>query len=259
MMGITHALVGLVLGEVLMLNTPLVLLGAVIPDIDFLIGFEHRGITHSLLFLVTASLIVYKLRNKQAAFSLFMGLSSHLFLDSITTMGIRFLWPLNVFFSFKLTSSDYVLINLLIIILMAVAYYNKDSIIDYLMSLKHGKALKSSLLFIAGWSVLLMASPVMMCAGRESSINSIINEALEGESLITNGTICSSIDNYVSRTGNKYQLFYLCSGDSKIKVFKDEQVLENNLRMGDIIKLCGSYTTSYKEPEINYIKQVMKQ
>ncbi len=257
MMQVTHAVVGLVLGEILLLSTPLVVLGAVLPDIDFLIGLTHRGLTHSLLFLVLASLLVYKLRDKRAAFSLFIGLTSHLFLDAVTTMGIQALWSLNTFFSFNLTSTNYVPVNIFIIALLAVVYYNKESIIDYLTRVRRGVALKGSMAFTIGWSLLLIASPVIICRGSDSSINSLINnKVLNGMGVRLNGTICSSINPYYSKAGNEYQVFYICDNNESIKIFKGSWVLDNELRQGDVIYLCGTYTTDYGEPEVSYIDYV---
>ncbi len=56
--------------------------------------------------------------------------------------------------------------------------------------------------------------------------------------------------------GNEYQVFYLCEGEESIKVFKGSWVLENDLSQGDLIYLCGAYTTDYSELEINYVDYV---
>ncbi len=235
MISLTHAITGLVLGEIFLLNAPLVVLGAIIPDIDFLIGLPHRGFTHSLFFALTSSFIVYKIFNKRIGFSLFMGLISHLFLDSLTIMGIQLFWPIDIYFSLNLVSASYAPANIFIIALMLVVYYNKNSIIKYLNSLRKGAALKAFFAFVTAWIVLLAINPANVCC---------------------TGTICSDISTYTSRSGNTYQVFMLCNENESIKIFKGSWILENDLRKGDLIYLCGTYTTEFGEPEINNIKYV---
>lgn len=90
-------------------------IGGTIPDLDIFLNYVtdpitamawHRGISHSLLFCILASPIfgwlVYKLyRGKQATWQgwawLFFGaLVTHPLLDSHTTWGTQFLWPLDL-------------------------------------------------------------------------------------------------------------------------------------------------------------------
>ena len=91
-----------------------VLLGSVLPDIDdgnskikkasgvlgSLISFmfKHRGIFHSLVFVVIL-FIVMSFWNTYYAWALTIGYLSHLLSDSLTPMGIQFLYP---FSSWKL-------------------------------------------------------------------------------------------------------------------------------------------------------------
>ena len=88
----------------------LVLLGSVLPDIDdgkskikrasgvfgsmisFL--FKHRGIFHSLLFVIFL-FIVLGLWRVDYAWALSMGYISHLFGDALTPMGIALFYPLS--------------------------------------------------------------------------------------------------------------------------------------------------------------------
>ena len=93
-----------------------VLIGAVLPDLDFLfIFFEwfnqvHRVITHNILFICLVSiaglLAAPKGRKKAVCMGLLIGGIMHLFVDSVMDnnasngIGLAFLWPFyNEFFS----------------------------------------------------------------------------------------------------------------------------------------------------------------
>ena len=49
---LSHILFGLTLGETLGLDIVGVMLGAVIPDFDYLLNITHRTVMHSLLFVI---------------------------------------------------------------------------------------------------------------------------------------------------------------------------------------------------------------
>jgi len=102
------------------------LLAAILPDIDFLIDWTfglkiHRTFTHSFLFAIMAGLVFYmifsflrKNGNKkyfgdinpiQIGLAFFIGISSHLFFDAISSPGVPLFWPLSKYFSiFGITS-----------------------------------------------------------------------------------------------------------------------------------------------------------
>ncbi len=87
------------------------LLGSLLPDIDFLldwtIGTEfHRTFTHSLWFVLAAPLIVYTLANiinfkrpQDLAFALGTGVLLHIFVDMFYGHGVPLLWPSLLHFS----------------------------------------------------------------------------------------------------------------------------------------------------------------
>ncbi|MFH1682762.1 MAG: metal-dependent hydrolase [Candidatus Woesearchaeota archaeon] len=91
----------------------LVLLGAVFPDIDErdskitqwtgLFGKivsllnKHRGFFHSLLFVAVALIISSVFLTQFYSWGLFLGLCSHLFLDSLTPAGVPLLYPFERF------------------------------------------------------------------------------------------------------------------------------------------------------------------
>ncbi len=242
---ISHAFIGVMICEVFMLSPAPVIVGAVLPDMDYLAGIPHRTITHSLLFVAAASLIAWKLTDKRTAYSFFLGLSSHLILDSITPMGIPLLYPMNTYFSFNLVNSNDIIANLGFILLSIIAIINKDAIHDYLFSLKKGQALKGVTLFIVGWFVFLSFFQT-----KPLTIKDVL-AMTDGSLVTTKGTVCSDITFYTSKSGNHYQIFDLCDSTGKIRVWSK---LKNNLSKGELIQVNGFFTLKYKEPEINYAK-----
>src|SRR3989344_2074625 len=93
------------------------LLGGILPDIDFLLDWTiktdlHRTLTHSLLFaLIMAGLVFLfsslflrkkkEFANQKLIFSIAIGLGilTHLALDSISNFGVPLFWPLDYQFS----------------------------------------------------------------------------------------------------------------------------------------------------------------
>jgi membrane-bound metal-dependent hydrolase YbcI (DUF457 family) len=89
------------------------LIGSIIPDIDFLFQFLfhnhfHRTLTHSIFFILLLPAIVYygfKLANDKKAINysyfLAIGICVHLVLDSFSPQGVTLLWPYIHLFSFQ--------------------------------------------------------------------------------------------------------------------------------------------------------------
>lgn len=89
------------------------LFGAILPDADFLIDWTfgtelHRTVTHSLLFVIFAPLLIYTIftflndkKNNLYAFSLASGIIVHLFLDMFMSAGVPLLWPNLLHFSYS--------------------------------------------------------------------------------------------------------------------------------------------------------------
>ena len=89
------------------------MLGALIPDIDHTgstIGrkvplldnviskvFGHRTVTHSLLFMLIC-MYIFSFTDWPFAVEtgLLIGIGSHIFLDALTTAGIKLFWPLKI-------------------------------------------------------------------------------------------------------------------------------------------------------------------
>lgn len=92
------------------------LIGGILPDIDFLFDWTlaidtHRSFTHSLLFIISVSLLVYiifslikkyKHTAKNFALAIGAGIFIHLLLDTVFYSGLNFFWPLGAkFYLFK--------------------------------------------------------------------------------------------------------------------------------------------------------------
>ncbi len=65
------------------------------PDID--LKFKHRGVTHSLMALVVMGLMA-KTFFPDILIPVLIGYGSHLILDTLTPMGIPWLWPIKTKF-----------------------------------------------------------------------------------------------------------------------------------------------------------------
>jgi len=75
------------------INVPLLFLASILPDIDLILGMEHRGPTHSLIVYAVAFVPVFWLYGKQVA-PFFVSLASHSLLgDLFTGGGVQMLWP----------------------------------------------------------------------------------------------------------------------------------------------------------------------
>ena len=93
------------------ISLPAIIIGGVLPDFDFVFLFfswfnqVHRVITHNLFFLILgslfAALFAAKGRKQGVGFSLFLGGSLHLLIDSFMDnnptngIGLALLWPFN--------------------------------------------------------------------------------------------------------------------------------------------------------------------
>jgi|LSQX01.1.fsa_nt_gb membrane-bound metal-dependent hydrolase YbcI (DUF457 family) len=94
MVGKTHVVVGVATYTVISGFNPIgIIISAVaskLPDIDY--RFWHRGCIHSPLFLAILYFLVRQFC-PEIVMPLLIGFLSHLILDSLTPMGIPWLWP----------------------------------------------------------------------------------------------------------------------------------------------------------------------
>lgn len=147
MLGLTHALFGLLLGSLAHLffhTNPLptlafFLLGSLMPDIDYArstLGkyfrvswiMKHRGIMHSILGATVLTVIIqliitfFKESNIYSLY-FFFGYLSHLFLDALTKEGIQCFYPAKHVLKSKLKTGsliEYILVLLIIILLYRI-------------------------------------------------------------------------------------------------------------------------------------------
>lgn len=106
MMKPTHILVGTLCSIPLISNLGFVgcigLVGTTLPDIDIKLGIKHRTITHSLITCLVLGLPLYALNSAVGSVFIFNYIL-HLFLDTMTEMGVPWLYPIcKRRFSFKL-------------------------------------------------------------------------------------------------------------------------------------------------------------
>tara|TARA_Y100000310_G_scaffold341163_1_gene439422 strand:+ start:4762 stop:5280 length:519 start_codon:yes stop_codon:yes gene_type:complete len=90
----------------------LLLVGAIIPDIDFLVDWTlgihlHRTFTHSIFFALLSFAILYIIfwlfsdkKARTLAFAIGAGVMVHIFFDAFSAKGIPLLWPVVNYFSF---------------------------------------------------------------------------------------------------------------------------------------------------------------
>lgn len=241
----------LTLGQVLGLDLFALVLGAIIPDFDYLFGITHRTMIHSLLFVIILSFISIK-KNKRVGTSLFIGLSSHLLLDVLTTQGVMLLWPLNTFFSYGLFNSMDNSVNLLFVLMSLIILWNKDIIQHKLSNIGYKKV--QTLTFSVLLIPIIFVIPYYYLQINSCS-NVLINELNKEECVNVNGRICSEITTYTSNSGNDYDIFTLCDKESNIQVW-----LLNSINPGihenDSVNIIGDYTLKFDTPEIYMIKHI---
>jgi inner membrane protein len=120
MMKKTHLAIGVAATVQIIVKEPIGaigVLGAVAPDWDIILGLKHRTVTHSILALISSSVIISML-NTDIGVVWFINYLSHLLADSLTKMGVPFLYPMKKRYGLKLfktgSGADY-LIQLLAI------------------------------------------------------------------------------------------------------------------------------------------------
>lgn len=133
MMELTHLIFALTLAYLLDLPVVYAMIAGIFPDtdlyMDLVFPFVHRGILHTPVFILFAAVVLYLVTDrKEIAAAAGVGLFSHLFLDTITPMGIMWLYPLSAtYFSLNLVISANLLANVLVlaycVLLMAAWRY----------------------------------------------------------------------------------------------------------------------------------------
>jgi inner membrane protein len=98
MQDVTHLLFALALAYVLDLPVVYAMVGGLLPDIDLwlaaLLPIAHRGIMHTPLFTAFVGAVCYLVSARRTvALALVTGMLSHLYLDSLTPLGIKWLYP----------------------------------------------------------------------------------------------------------------------------------------------------------------------
>lgn len=257
---LSHVTLALAISECLSLNILWVVMGSLIPDIDYLIGVTHRTIMHSLLFTAIIGFAAVKY-DKRKGTSLIIGLLSHLLLDVLTIQGVMLLWPVQNFYSYSLFPSLNDTMNLLIVIISIILLWNKDIIIDKLKNLGHKKVqiLTYSLLLIPLIGTIPYYHYNINYECENISLNELLNnQGVYNEACVTiNGIVCSQVSDYTSNAGNDYLIFNVCSEEESLIVWLLKPVY-SIVEVNNSLTLTGLFTTKFEEPELYMIKSVRK-
>ncbi len=79
----------------------LLLLAALLPDLDEALPIAHRGPTHSLLLVIVAFTVAFILWGPKVT-PYFAALAQHSLIDTLSSIGVQLLWPLTTT-NYKLT------------------------------------------------------------------------------------------------------------------------------------------------------------
>ena len=115
---------GLLFFKIKLLFLVPIILGAIFPDFD--IHFLHRKLLHNIWVILLASFLLLYF-GKLFSIFFFIGAISHLFLDSMTPMGIYPIWPLNYKVRIKTkikTGNFYELIFFFLIVISSIAIFS---------------------------------------------------------------------------------------------------------------------------------------
>lgn len=91
----THLIIGVAITAPLIIYNPISvfgLIGSYAPDFDIKLGIKHRTLTHSFFMLGVSTLVISTL-DSTIGFAWFLNYLSHLLADSLTIMGVPFLYP----------------------------------------------------------------------------------------------------------------------------------------------------------------------
>ncbi len=122
MISTTHLVFGISLAYILEKRLVTASVFSIVPDFDitfsFLYPFQHRGIMHSFLAAGIFSVLVYAYsEDRVSAESCFLGYSSALLLDTLTSSGVPLFFPWNHSFSLSLVSAYSLPGNLAVIVI----------------------------------------------------------------------------------------------------------------------------------------------
>lgn len=258
-------MVGLLIASVFSFSYPMVLIGSLIPDLDILIPFlEHRGFTHSLLF-VGILFIITRLKDRKKAIMLALGMFSHLITDSLTYAGLKLLWPLEKTLGLSLVAADSSSANLLLISISLIVFWNRRTLKEMMLRIKSEKIRKATYILIASWAIILIGSslietgtPTSLVIENSGNLKNILNnpEKFDEEKVTARGEVCSPIE---ERYGGKFRTFQLCQKDSEIKIWDLKENDSIELQEKDEVTIEGKFTTKYDEPEIYYVESIKKE
>lgn len=236
MIALAHALFALVTAIMFRFNPIIAVIFSLVPDMEYVLPTFHRGPLHSLIVIIPIFLVVY-FYDKDAGFSALTGMLSHIFLDSLTEMGVPIFYPITSnYYSLHFIETNQ--ITFLTIILSVI----------FILNIKKLKGIDTKyfvpiLIFFAIVPVIGNSTEIFAdCSDETIFISEVQN--YEGEYVTVEGIICSEVKDYTSTAGNEYQDFQLCNG-TEVRIFKIKSVQENLLKRGDSVRICGKYTSDH--------------
>ncbi len=248
MIALAHAIFAAVLAFLFNLNPLVTMLFSLVPDAEVLLPTFHRGPLHSLLFIIPTGLAIM-IYDRTSAKSATTGMVSHIFLDSLTMMGVPLFYPLvNKYFSLYFFNTNQ--LTFLVIIFLTIILANKSRI-----HMKKQEIILIILLIIFALSPLAGRAKPIFTYNCPSNIIPLEEVVLHPEEyVLVEGVVCSDIKDYTSNSGTKYQDFKICN-DTQVRVFKKTSIQENLFARGNILRICAKYTENYGG-ELYYIKYV---
>ncbi len=118
MMKVTHGIAAFTVGYLITSDIQFSLyavLFGLISDLDLIVGIKHRTLTHSIVFLLSVSVLTGMI-NSLIGVAAFLGIGSHILLDMLTRSGVQLYWPMKRRVRIARFSYDGILVNYAIIL-----------------------------------------------------------------------------------------------------------------------------------------------
>lgn len=269
---VVHALFGTSIAYLIGLPAFFALLGSVAPDFDGLWAAQaelHRQWFHTPLaglIIAAAIFACCRFRKNDGAraitLSFLLGWLSHLLIDTTTVFGIMWLYPIGTYYTTgwfrSVETLPNISISVLSLVIFAVAFAIKNPktfglTIPKLRITNYKKVamvFALMLIFLFAFARPKTQFPI----GPEVGIAQLLdNKASYTDKFVTvQGVVTDIIEDYESKSGNRYQRFYLGSAENndRILVFKSANMEPNNIGIGDEMIVSGQFQTQYDEPEI---------
>jgi inner membrane protein len=256
------------------------ILGSVLPDLDTILDFGfplvHRGVVHTLLFIaITVPAVWLYTKKKDVTMSYALGFMSHIFIDTLTPMGIMWLYPLPSYISLNLAGYDNIIANTGIILAsLFIASAHKYKLVDFTEKELHRFAWVALLMVgvlavsaiggnMTGYSTGNSENSEFMADAPgygEFTVSDLLEQAPVDQYVSVTGNVSEILEDYVSKKGYSYQQFYISDGSEEILVFCSTYKGSADVSKGDTVSVSGKFQKYYNKYEIYlYCSDVQKQ